>query len=86
MDRALPFTLLLPVLVVCISVQETIDLLSGGTSLPLGSTLTLARALLLLSDLREGQNTTLQNLLYALLKNEVNVLKSKQIVNPTCLT
>uniref|UniRef100_H3CXA7 Uncharacterized protein n=2 Tax=Tetraodon nigroviridis TaxID=99883 RepID=H3CXA7_TETNG len=51
--------------------KETIDLLSGGTSLPLGSTLTLARALLLLSDLREGQNTTLLNLLYALLKNEL---------------
>lgn len=78
-DRTLPFALLLSVLVVCISVQETINLLSGGTSVPPGSTLTLARALLLLSDLREGQNTTLLNLLYALLKNEVNAFTSKQI-------
>lgn len=66
---------------VCISVQETINLLSGGTSVPPGSTLTLARALSLLSDLREGQNTTLLNLLYALLKNEVNAIESKQILH-----
>lgn len=83
-DRTLPFALLLSVLVVCISVQETINLLSGGTSVPPGSTLTLARALLLLSDLREGQNTTLLNLLYALLKNEVNAFISKQILNLNC--
>lgn len=86
MDRPMPSTLLLLMLVVCISVQETIDVLSGETSLPPGSTLTLARALLLLSDLREGQNTTLLNLLYALLKNEVNMLKSKHILNPNCFT
>lgn len=68
-------------LVVPISVQETINLLSGGTSVPPGSTLTLARALLLLGDLREGQNTTLLNVLNALLKHEVNAFKSKQILH-----
>lgn len=80
-DRPLAFALLLVVLAVCISVQETINLLSRGTFVPPGSNMTLAQALLLLSDLREGQNTKLLNLLYTLLKNEVNTFKSKKILN-----
>lgn len=52
--------------------------------MPPGSTLTVARAILLLRDLREGHNTTLLSLLYGLIKNEVSVFKSKQILNLYC--
>lgn len=69
---------------VCVSVQETINLLSGETQLPPGSTLTLARAILLLHELREGPNTALLNLLYGLIKNEVSTFKHKQILRLDC--
>lgn len=69
---------------VCVSVQETINLLSGETQLPPGSTLTVARAILLLRELREGQNTALLNLLYGLIKNEVSTFKHKQILRFDC--
>ncbi|XP_029704868.1 cilia- and flagella-associated protein 54 isoform X1 [Takifugu rubripes] len=51
--------------------KETINLLSGETQLPPGSTLTVARAILLLHELREGPNTALLKLLYGLIKNEL---------------
>lgn len=68
-----------------LSVQETINLLSAATSMPPGSTLTVARALLLLSDLREGQNTSLLNLLCGLIKNEVNMFETNEMLKCNCL-
>ncbi|XP_041808606.1 cilia- and flagella-associated protein 54-like [Chelmon rostratus] len=51
--------------------QEAVNLLSGRSCMPPGSSLTLARATLLLSDLRGVQNTTLIKLTQKLLKKQL---------------
>ncbi|XP_033954837.1 cilia- and flagella-associated protein 54 [Pseudochaenichthys georgianus] len=53
--------------------QEAVALLSGHTSMPPGSSLTLARATLLLSDLRGVQSITLLKLTQKLLKKQLSV-------------
>ncbi|XP_056253277.1 cilia- and flagella-associated protein 54-like isoform X3 [Seriola aureovittata] len=51
--------------------QEAVSLLSGRTCIPPGSSVTLARATLLLSDLRRVQSTTLLKLTQKLLQKQL---------------
>ncbi|XP_032388655.1 cilia- and flagella-associated protein 54 isoform X5 [Etheostoma spectabile] len=53
--------------------QEAMTLLSGRTCMPPGSSVTLARATLLLSDLRGVQSTTLLKLTQKLLKKQTTL-------------
>ncbi|XP_029304212.1 cilia- and flagella-associated protein 54 [Cottoperca gobio] len=61
--------------------QEAVTLLSGRTFMPPGSSLTLARATLLLSDLREVQSTTLLKLTQKLLKKQLGVFGQSVVLD-----
>ncbi|XP_029957087.1 cilia- and flagella-associated protein 54 [Salarias fasciatus] len=56
-----------------VMLQKAVSMLSGRTHMPPGSIVTLARATLLLSDLRGVQSTTLLQLTQKLLKNQLSV-------------
>ncbi|XP_051257635.1 cilia- and flagella-associated protein 54-like isoform X3 [Dicentrarchus labrax] len=61
--------------------QEAVSLLSGRTCMPPGSSLTLARATLLLSDLRGLQSTTLLKLTQKLLEKQLCVFGQSVLSN-----
>ncbi|XP_054482513.1 cilia- and flagella-associated protein 54-like [Anoplopoma fimbria] len=61
--------------------QEAVTLLSGRTCMPPGSSVTLARATLLLSDLRGGQSTTLLKLTQKLLKKQLCVFGQSVVLD-----
>ncbi|XP_028277985.1 cilia- and flagella-associated protein 54 [Parambassis ranga] len=62
--------------------QEAVSLLSGRTYMPSGSTVTLARATLLLSELKGVQSTTLLQLTQKLLKKQLCVFGQGNIYLP----
>ncbi|XP_068456804.1 cilia- and flagella-associated protein 54 isoform X1 [Clinocottus analis] len=68
--------------------QEAVNLLSGQTHMPPGSSVTLAHATLLLSDLRGVQSTTLLKLTQDLLKKQLCVFGQSVALNhgKTCLS
>ncbi|KAI9542427.1 hypothetical protein NQZ68_020774 [Dissostichus eleginoides] len=61
--------------------QEAVALLSGQTSMPPGSSLTLARATLLLSDIRGVQSITLLKLTQKLLKKQLSVFGQRVVLD-----
>ncbi|XP_071372086.1 cilia- and flagella-associated protein 54, partial [Centroberyx affinis] len=60
--------------------QEAVSLLSGRTCMPPGSSVTLARATLLLSDLRGTHSTTLLELTQKLLQQQLYVFGQKVVL------
>ncbi|XP_034745298.1 cilia- and flagella-associated protein 54-like isoform X2 [Etheostoma cragini] len=61
--------------------QEAMTLLSGRTCMPPGSGVTLARATLLLSDLRGAQSTTLLKLTQKLLKKQLCIFGQSVVLD-----
>ncbi|KAA8586963.1 hypothetical protein FQN60_000799 [Etheostoma spectabile] len=61
--------------------QEAMTLLSGRTCMPPGSSVTLARATLLLSDLRGVQSTTLLKLTQKLLKKQLCIFGQSVVLD-----
>ncbi|XP_044227349.1 cilia- and flagella-associated protein 54-like isoform X3 [Thunnus albacares] len=61
--------------------QEAVSLLSGRTCMPPGSSVTLARATLLLSDLRGKQSTTLLKLTQKLLQKQLSVFGESVVLD-----
>ncbi|XP_071316210.1 cilia- and flagella-associated protein 54 isoform X2 [Trachinotus anak] len=61
--------------------QEAVSLLSGRTYIPPGSIVTLARATLLLSDLRRVQSTTLLKLTQKLLQKQLCVFGENVVLD-----
>ncbi|XP_040907982.1 cilia- and flagella-associated protein 54-like [Toxotes jaculatrix] len=61
--------------------QEAVSLLSGRTCIPPGSSVTLARATLLLSDLKRAQSTTLLKLTQKLLQKQLCVFGENVVLD-----
>ncbi|XP_053187065.1 cilia- and flagella-associated protein 54-like [Scomber japonicus] len=61
--------------------QEAVRLLSGRTCMPPGSSVTLAQATLLLSDLRGTQSTTLLQLTQKLLQKQLSVFGESVVLD-----
>ncbi|KAM3601812.1 uncharacterized protein V6R79_019265 [Siganus canaliculatus] len=61
--------------------QKAVGMLSGRTCMPLGSSVTLARATLLLSDLQGFPNVTLLRLTQKLLKNQLGIFGQHVLFN-----
>ncbi|XP_030294030.1 cilia- and flagella-associated protein 54 isoform X2 [Sparus aurata] len=66
--------------------QDAISLLTGQTCMPSSSSLTLARAALLLSDLRGVQCITLLKLTQSLLKQQLCVFSQRVVDGKICLS
>ncbi|KAM4620352.1 cilia- and flagella-associated protein 54 [Polymixia lowei] len=62
------------------ALQEAVSLLSGRTCMPPGSSLTLARATLFLSDLRGTHSTTLLELTQKLLQQQLGVFDQSVVL------